>query len=111
MLPVIAINFIQRLTASDPTVSVQSQGRTRINFVPGYTFTYQRTINGTVYWGRYVFITPHLTGDREGLLISMLTDIPPLTAAAKAAAVSPVTPDTVGVVGVLFEPYERLRFG
>jgi hypothetical protein len=107
---VIAINFIQRLTASDPTVSVQSQGRTRINFVPGYTFTYQRTINGTVYWGRYVFITPHLTGDREGLLISMLTDLPPLRAAAKAAAVSPVTPDTVGVVGVLFEPFERLRF-
>jgi hypothetical protein len=111
LLPVIAINFIHRLTASDPTVLVQTQGRTRINFVPGYTFTYQRTINGTVYWGRYVFITPHLTGDREGLLISMLTDLAPLKAAAKAAAVTPVTPDTVGVVGVLFEPYERLRFG
>jgi hypothetical protein len=111
LLPVVAINFRHRLMASDPTVIPQSEGRTRINFVPGYTFTYQRTINRTVYWGRYVFITPHLTGDREGLLISMLTDIPPLTAAAKAAAVSPVTPDTVGVVGVLFEPYERLRFG
>ena len=111
LLPVIAINFIHRLTAGDPTVSVQSQGRTRINFVPGYTFTYQRTINGSVYWGRYVFITPHLTGDREGLLISMLTDLAPLRAAAKAAAVTPVTPDTVGVVGVLFDPFERLRFG
>jgi hypothetical protein len=111
LLPVIAINFRNRLMASDPTVIPQSEGRTRINFVPGYTFTYQRTINRTTYWGRYVFITPHLTGDRQGLLISMLTDLPPLKAAAKAAAVSPVTPDTVGVVGVLFEPFERLRFG
>jgi hypothetical protein len=111
LLPVIAINFIRRLMASNPTVMVQTEGRTRINFVPGYTFTYQRTSNGTVYWGRYVFITRDLTGDRQGLLISLLTDLPPLRAAAKAAAVTPVTPDTVGVVGVLFEPLERLRFG
>src|ERR1700676_474170 len=52
LLPVMAINFMPRLVASDPTVLVQTEGRTRINFVPGYTFTYQRTINGTVYWGR-----------------------------------------------------------
>ena len=107
LLPVLAINLIHRLMASDPTFKLQSQGRTRINFVPGYTFTYQRTINGMVYWGRYVLITPHLTGDRQGLLISMLTDPTPL----KLAAVKPVSPDSVATVGVLFEPLERLRFG
>ena len=107
LLPVLAINLIHRLMASDPTFKLQSHGRTRINFVPGYTFTYQRTIDGMVYWGRYVLITRDLTGDRQGLEISMLTDPTPL----KLAAVKPVSPDSVATVGVLFEPLERLRFG
>ena len=93
LLPVLAINMIHRLMASDPTFKLQSHGRTRINFVPGYTFTYQRIINGMAYWGRYVLITPHLTHDRQGLLISMLTDPTP---ADQLAAVEPVTPDSVG---------------
>ena len=50
-----------------------SRGRTRINLVPGYSFTYQRTIDGRVYWGRYVLITRNISGDRNGILISMLT--------------------------------------
>ena len=83
-----------------------SRGRTRINLVPGYGFTYQRTIDGRVYWGRYVLITPHVSGDRNGILISMLTDPTPLL----TTATKPVTPDSVGSVGVLFEPFERLRF-
>jgi hypothetical protein len=107
LLPIVAINMIDRLMAGDPTFVLWSHGRTRINFVPGYTFTYQRTIGGRVFWGRDVLITPHLTNDREGLLISMVTDPAPL----KAAAVKPVTPNSVASVGVLFEPLERLRFG
>ncbi len=107
LLPVLAINMIHRLMASDPTFKLQSHGRTRINFVPGYTFTYQRIINGMAYWGRYVLITPHLTHDRQGLLISMLSDPTPV----KLAAVKPVSPDSVATVGVLFDPLERLRFG
>lgn len=107
LLPVLAINLIHRLMASDPTFKLQSHGRTRVNFVPGYTFTYQRTISGMAYWGRYVLITRDLMGDRQGLEISMLTDPTPL----KLAAVKPVSPDSVATVGVLFEPLERLRFG
>ena len=105
-LPVIASNMIARLQASDPSFVPWSRGRTRINLVPGYSFTYQRTINGRVYWGRYVLITPHISGDRHGILISMLTDPTPLL----TTATQPVTPDSVGSVGVLFEPFERLRF-
>lgn len=105
-LPVIASNMIARLQASDPTFVPWSRGRTRINLVPGYSFTYQRTIDGRVYWGRYVLITRNISGDRNGILISMLTDPTPLI----TAATKPVTPDSVGSVGVLFEPFERLRF-
>ena len=107
LLPVMAQNMVTRLEKSDPSFIPYTQGRTRINFVPGYTFTYQRTINGMVYWGRYVLITRDLTNDREGLEISMLSDPTPL----KLAAVKPVSPDSVATVGVLFEPLERLHFG
>jgi hypothetical protein len=106
LLPVIATNLIRHLTAADPSFVLWSQGRTRINLVPGYTFTFQRTIGGRPYWGRYVLLTPDISGDREALEISMLTD-PALLAVAKP----PITPDSVASVGVLFEPLERLRFG
>jgi len=105
-LPVIASNMIARLAASEAGFVPYSRGRTRINLVPGYSFTYQRTIDGRVYWGRYVLITPAISGDRNGILISMLTDPTPLL----TTATKPVTPDSVGSVGVLFEPFERLRF-
>jgi hypothetical protein len=106
-LPIIASNMIAQMQRSDPTFVPYSRGRTRINFVPGYTFTYQRTIDGRHYWGRYVLITPNISGDRRGLLISMLTDPTPLL----PIATKPVTPDSIGSVGVLFEPLERLHIG
>lgn len=105
LLPVVAIKLIQHLRATLPSFVLWSQGRTRINLVAGYAFTYQQTIGGRPYWGRYVLLTPQLKGDREGLLISMLTD-----PALLAAATAPITPDSVASVGVLFEPLERLRF-
>jgi hypothetical protein len=105
LLPVVAAGMISHLEATEPSFVLWSQGRTRIRTTPGYTFTFQRTIDGRPYWGRYVLITPQISGDREGLLITMLTD-PALLASAKA----PITPDSVGSVGVLFEPLERLNF-
>jgi hypothetical protein len=106
LLPVMASAMITRMEAANASFVPWSRGRTRINLVPGYSFTYQVTIAGRPYWGRDVLITPHLKGDRRGLLISMLTDPTPLI----ATATKPVTPDSVGSVGVLFDPLERLRF-
>ena len=97
--------MIRHLQSSDASFVLWSQGRTRINLVPGYTFTFQQTIDGRPYWGRYVLLTPHISGDREGLLITMLTD-----PALLKGATAPVTPDSVASVGVLFDPLERLRF-
>ena len=105
-LPVLASRMIATMSAADPTFLPYSRGRTRINLVPGYSFTFQRTIGGRVYWGRDVLITPHLSGDRTGLLMSMLTLPGPLV----NTATKPVTPDDVGSVGALFDPFERLRF-
>jgi hypothetical protein len=107
-LAVNALNYIRTFTAAaGPTYRYASSGHSRINNVPGYTFTYSRRINGRTYYGRVVWITPHLTGT-HGLMLSMIT----LPSALRAAtAPDTPTPDDVGKVGsVLFEPLERLRF-
>ncbi|HEY1777265.1 MAG TPA: hypothetical protein VGG41_13990 [Solirubrobacteraceae bacterium] len=106
LLPVMASAMIARMQAANASFVPWSRGRTRINFVPGYAFSYQETIDGRPYWGRDVLITPHIRGDRRGLLITLLTSPTPLI----AKATTPVTPDSVGSVGVLFDPLERLRF-
>jgi len=105
-LPVVASRMIASMAAADPTFVPYSRGRTRINLVPGYSFTFQRRIGGRVFWGRDVLITPHIGGDRTGLVMSMLT----VPGALINTATKPVTPDDVGSVGVLFDPFERLRF-
>jgi hypothetical protein len=110
LLPVIASNEIRAIAARLGTAHnyhYWSQGRTRIINTPAYTFTYSELVNGVTYYGRIVWITPHLTGDRVGLRISMLTRYSVLK---KENGVSITSPDTVGTVGLLFDPFERLRF-
>ena len=107
--PVYVWNYVQHLRSTlGAGVLEQSDGRTRIINTPAYTFSYSSTIGGRTYFGRVVFITRDLTGDRQGLALSML-----ITKTAMHAATHPIapTPDQVGTVGVLFEPLERLRFG
>ena len=106
LLPIVASNLITRMQAADPTLSIWSRGRTRINKIPGYTFTFQKISGGRRLWGRIVVITRDIRFDRRGLLITMLADPTPLL----PIATKPVTPDSVGSVGVLFEPLERLHF-
>jgi hypothetical protein len=106
LLPVVASNLITRMAASDPTFVVYSRGRTRINKIPGYAFSFQKIVDGRRFWGRIVLITRDIKGDRRGLLITLLADPTPL----EPIATHPVTPDSVGSVGVLFEPLFRLKF-
>jgi hypothetical protein len=108
--PVYAWNYMQRMRASlGPHAAFREydDGRTRIIKTPGYQFSYTRQIGNAAYFGRVVFITRDLQGDRRGLVLSML-----MTEAAMRKATHPASPapDQVGTVGVLFEPLERFRF-
>jgi hypothetical protein len=110
LLPVIAANYERKLAAQiGPTFVPWSLGRTRIIHTPGFTFTYERTIDGQTYFGRVTFITVDLSGDRHGLMISLLTlpkTLAPLTDPA------PPDPDDVGTAGgVLADPYAGLHIG
>jgi hypothetical protein len=111
LLPVVAINYERRLAAITPAFQLQSLGRTRIINTPAFTFTYSfypKGGGGIPYFGRIVFITPHLTGDRTGLLLSMVQL--PSTLKAATAPADP-TPDAVGAGGSLQDPLQHLRIG
>ena len=107
-LAVTALNYIRSFTAaSGPTYRYGSSGRTRIDNIPGYTYTYSRTTGGARYYGKVVWLTPQINGTR-GIVMTLTT----LPSALKAAtAPNYPTPNDVGKLGsVLFEPLERLRF-
>lgn len=110
LLPVIAANYERKLAAQiGPTFVPWSLGRTRIIHTPAFTFTYERMIDGQTYFGRVTFITVALSGDRHGLLLSLLTL--PKTLAALTNPAQP-TPDDVGIAGgALADPYAGLHMG
>jgi hypothetical protein len=107
LLPVIASNYERKLAAQiGPTFEPWSLGRTRLMGTPAFTFTYKRTIDGQTYFGRVTFITHDLSGDRHGLMISLLTLPRTLDAITDPA---PPTPDAVGTGGALADPYGSLH--
>jgi hypothetical protein len=109
LLPVIAVNYERRLAAQvGPTFVPWSLGRTRVINTPAFTFTYKRTIDGRIYFGRVTFITEKLSGDRHGLMLSLLTLPSTLNAVTDPAA---PTPDAVGEGGLLADPYSGLHMG
>jgi hypothetical protein len=109
LLPVIAINYERRLERRYGALfEPWSLGRTRIINTAAFTFTYKLNVKNEAepYFGRVVFITPHLQGDRTGLVLSMLQR--PGTLDATTAPAKP-TPDAVGSGGPLVEPLQHLR--
>jgi hypothetical protein len=108
LLPVIAINYEQKLAARTRAFELQSLGRTRIITTAAFTFTYSFYPPGSQaqYFGRVVFITPNLSGNRTGLLLSMVQL--PATLKAATAPAEP-TPDAVGAGGPLQDPLQHLR--
>lgn len=109
LLPIVAANYERALAARiGPTFVPWSLGRTRILSTPAFTFTYKRMIGGHTYFGRVTFITERLSGDRHGLIISLLTLPKTLDAVTDPA---PPTPDAVGTGGALADPYAGLHMG
>lgn len=113
LLPVIAINYERRLAAATPSFQPWSLGRTRIINTPAFTFTYSFYRAGpdgpqTQYYGRVVFITAKLSGDRSGLILTLVQLPKTLFPATDPAQ---PTPDAVGAAGSLQDPLQHLRIG
>jgi hypothetical protein len=109
LLPIIAINYERRLEQRYGALFTPwSLGRTRIINTAAFTFTYKLYVKNQSqpYFGRVVFITPHLHGDRTGLVLSMLQR--PETLEETTAPAKP-TPDAVGSGGSVQQPLQHLR--
>jgi hypothetical protein len=101
-LPVFASNYIVELARRVPDFLLQTETKTRINQVAGYSVTYSGEIDGQLMYGRIVLIVPRLTGDRIGVILNMGT--------VPSVAVD-YSPDQVGSADLLEIPLRSFRFG
>jgi hypothetical protein len=93
--------LIEAMRAQDPGFVLRSEGRARVNLLPGYQIVFQTRRDGRLEYGkRFLLVSddPHPTEGIDVLLISSRS-----TAVPKA--------DAVGSNGVLKSPLRSLRFG
>jgi hypothetical protein len=99
--PLYSYGYLSQLPSRFPSFQLSSEGKTRVDTIPGYWLAFTTTIDGRTMLGRTVFLVPTLSGSRDGVTITMLT-----TPRSNVA-----TADQVGVAGELYEPLHTFRFG
>jgi len=103
-LPVYAAGYIEALARRYRGFELYSEGKTRINTIPGYQVVYTATVDGQTMWGRDVLLLPpNRARVRDGVDLVMLTSP---TADPKVNSPSEVASD-----GVLLRPVKTFRFG
>ena len=103
-LPLYAAGYIAALGHRYRGFALGSEGKTRINTIPGYQVVYTATVEGQTMWGRDVLLLPpNRRGVRDGVQITMLTSP---TADPKVNSPLEVASD-----GVLLRPVKTFRFG
>lgn len=101
-LPVFATSYIAGLARRVPGFALQSETKTRINLVAGYSVTYSGRFDGQLMYGRLVMLVPALTGQRDGVILSM---------GIQPSASVDYSPDAVGSADILEKPFRSFRFG
>jgi hypothetical protein len=103
-LPVYAARYVTALEHRYRGFELGSEGKTRINTIPGYQVVYTATVEGQTMWGRDVLLLPpNRRGVRDGVQITMLT-----SPTADPKVKSPVE---IASDGVLLRPVKTFRFG
>jgi hypothetical protein len=97
---------ISALAARTPGFVLQSEGPTSVNGIAGYNFTYTQGIGGTTYYGRVIMVTQSQSGERRGLLISLLAQpvLAGIIGSGRSALAGALYEPGQGGVGVLFQP-------
>jgi hypothetical protein len=105
MLPAYAeaykAGLARRLRGFTASCNGCSEGKTRINDVPGYAITYRAKLGGRTLYGRDVLLFPDTAGVRDGVVLELL-----VTPASRVA-----NPGAVGNGGLLKMPLRTFRFG
>jgi hypothetical protein len=100
-LPIYTTHYVAGLAARDPSFALQTETKTRVNQVPGYTLTYSFMRDGRLYFGRSVMLVAALTGVRHGVLLTMATVPGKLVPG----------PDQVAGLDALEIPFRSFRLG
>jgi hypothetical protein len=101
-LPVFATNYIAGLARRVPDFELETETKTRVNLVVGYTLTYSGKFDGQVMYGRVVLLVGGLTGVRDGVILNM---------GIRPSASLDYSPDQVGSADILEKPFRSFRFG
>jgi hypothetical protein len=106
LAPVVMANYIRGLAVRTPGFVLQSEGPTSVNGIAGYNFTYTQAIAGATYFGRVILLTRHASGDRDGLLVSLLAEpvLAGIIGPGRSALAGAIYEPGQGGVGVLFQP-------
>jgi hypothetical protein len=99
--PVYAAAYVARLSRTLRGFLEQSEGKTRVGNTPGYWISYQAQLEGSLIYGRVIFLVPTPSGSGVGVTIAML----------QRPASDVQTPDQVAVNGDLYEPLHTFTFG
>lgn len=104
--PVVSANYMRAFAARTPGVVLQSAAPTLVNGTAGYNFTYTRTIAGSTYFGRVIFLTPSSAGGRSGITVSLLAQpvLSRIIGRGASALAGALYEPGQGGVGVLFQP-------
>jgi hypothetical protein len=70
-LPLYSAGVIHQLELRDPQAALTGAGKTRINKVPGYGFTYTTSDAGGTIYGRDILLLPNVPGVRVGVVMVM----------------------------------------
>jgi hypothetical protein len=102
-LPVYATGYIHGLSERLVGFELVSEGKARVNGVPGYQIFYTAKVEGREMYGRNVLLVPPRPGARNGVAIAMLT--------SPTASSEVLSPSEVASGGVLLRPLKTFTFG
>jgi hypothetical protein len=102
-LPVYATVYIRQLAQQLAGFELSSEGKARVDGIPGYQIYYTAKVGGREMYGRNVLLVPQNPGARDGVEIAMLT--------STTASSEVLSPNEVASSGVLLRPLKTFTFG
>ena len=100
-LPFFASRLIDEQERSDPDFLLRSEGRVRINDLPGYGYVFQTRVNGRIGYGRRVLLFADAPAQHDGADLLLL---------AQRSAQTPIA-DAIGTGGALKTAFRSFRLG
>lgn len=100
-LPLVAGDYLAGLRKRYAGLQLVSEGKTRVNAVPGYQVVFRAKLGRRTLYGRHIMLVPDVDGMREGLLLEL--EATPASGTPNAEA--------TGTMGALKQPLRSFRLG